>query len=113
MKATATIAALTLGLASVGMAQAADLQDYTFSSTNQAYPVDTAHSTRSRADVLNELHLAEAQGQVALAGEQANLNYPQLQEGTAKTRAQVQSELASARNEGQVFMSTNSDAYPL
>ena len=102
MKATAIIAALTLGFAAAGAAHA-----------DQAnYPVDHATSTVSRTAVLNELHLAQAQGQV-LIGEQASLDYPQLHaDVAAKTRAEVLTELADARAHGSLVIGEN-ESYPL
>lgn|SRR5690606_8786729 len=121
MKATATLAALTLGLASVGLAQAADLtraqvldqlheaqaQGLVNMGDNQPYPMDTATSTRSRADVINELRLAQAQGLVVAGGEQATLDYPQIAQGTPKSRTEVRAELAAARAAGQLFFTDN------
>lgn len=99
MKVTATLAALSLGLASVGLAQAADLtraevvqqlheaqaQGLVTIGEQGNYPVESAPSTLSRSEVVNALRLAQAQGQVEF-GEQAH--YPQARsEGAAKTRA--------------------------
>ena len=126
MKVTTAIAALSLGLASVGLAQAADLsraqvvdqlhaaqaQGLVNYGDGQPYPMTTTASTLSRADVLNELHLAQSQGLVVAAGEVATLNYPQLAEGSPKSRAEVRADLASARDAGQVFITEN-EAYPL
>jgi|GEM_PF-2253858 len=124
MKVTATLAALSLGLASVGLAQAADLtraevvqqlheaqaQGLVTIGEQGNYPVESAPSTLSRSEVVNALRLAQAQGQVEF-GEQAH--YPQARsEGAAKTRAQVLAELAAARADGSVIIG-ESEHYPL
>ncbi len=124
MKVTATLAALSLGFASIGLAQAADLtraqvveqlhaaqaQGIVTIGEHPGYPVESTPSTQSRAEVVNALRLAQAQGQVAF-GEQAH--YPQLQsEGASKTRAQVLAELAAARADGSVIIG-ESEHYPL
>ena len=124
MKVTATLAALSLGLASVGLAQAADLsraevvqqlheaqaQGVVTIGDQPGYPVESAPSTLSRSEVVNALRLAQAQGQVEL-GEQAH--YPQVPaEGASKSRAQVLAELAAARTDGSVIVG-ESEQYPL
>lgn len=124
MKVTATLAALSLGLASVGLAQAADLsraevvqqlhaaqaQGIVTIGEQGNYPIESTPSTLSRAEVVNALRLAQAQGQVEF-GE--HTQYPQIQhEGASKTRAQVLTELATARTDGAVIISDN-EQYPL
>lgn len=84
----ASIAVLSMGLASAGIAQA-----------DQAYyPEIPTASTQSRAEVIQALRLAQSQGQVTV-GEQAD--YPQLQsDEPALTRAQVLQELEQAKTAG-------------
>ncbi|WP_368655504.1 DUF4148 domain-containing protein [Castellaniella ginsengisoli] len=124
MKVTATLAALSLGLASAGLAHAADLtraqvveqlhaaqaQGLVTIGEQAAYPADATPSTLSRTEVVNALRLAQAQGQLAF-GEQAH--YPRSQtEGASKTRNQVLAELAAARADGSVIIG-ESEHYPL
>lgn len=73
MKVTATLAALSLGLASVGLAQAADL---------------------TRAEVVQQLHEAQAQGLVTI-GEQGN--YPVESAPSTLSRSEVVNALRLAR----------------
>jgi len=95
----ASIAVLSLGLASAGIAQA--------DQTN--YPEIVTPSTQTRAEVVQALRVAQSQGLVTV-GEQAD--YPQLQsEGPALTRAQVLNELHEAESAGLFFIG-NSMQYP-
>lgn len=90
MKVTtaASIALLSLGLASAGIARA-----------DQAnYPEITTPSTQSRAGVVQALRVAQSQGLV-IAGEQGS--YPGSRaEAPALTRAQVLNELKQAKSAG-------------
>ena len=95
----ASIAVLSLGLASAGIAQA----------DQSNYPEIATPSTQTRAEVVHELRVAQSQGLVTV-GEQAD--YPQLQsEGPALTRAQVLNELHEAESAGLFFIG-NSMQYP-
>ncbi|MFV0282453.1 MAG: DUF4148 domain-containing protein [Castellaniella sp.] len=124
MKVTATLAALSIGLASVGLAQAADLsraqvveqlqvaqsQGLVISNDLSNYPVQSTPSTLSRTEVVNALHLAQAQGQVKI-GEQ--IHYPNIQaKGPSETRTQVLAELNTARADGSLIIG-ESENYPL
>lgn len=101
MKVTtaASVAILSLGLASAGIAQADEAY----------YPEIVTSSTQTRAEVVQELRLAQSQGQV-IEGEHAD--YPQLHSNTpALTRAQVLEELEQARSAGLVTVG-ESEQYP-
>ncbi|MGB6007601.1 DUF4148 domain-containing protein [Castellaniella sp.] len=86
----ASIAALALGLASAGIAQA-----------DQAYyPEVVTPSTQTRADVVHALRVAQSQGLVT-EGQQPD--YPQLQtNGPTLSRAEVLRQLTQAELAGQV-----------
>ncbi|MGB6008055.1 DUF4148 domain-containing protein [Castellaniella sp.] len=101
MKVTtaASIAILSLGLASVGIAQADEAN----------YPEIVTPSTQTRAEVVQALRVAQSQGLVTVS-EQAD--YPQLQsEGPALTRAQVLNELKEAKSAGLLTIG-ESGQYP-
>ncbi|MGB6242754.1 MAG: DUF4148 domain-containing protein [Castellaniella sp.] len=84
----ASVAILSLGLASAGIAQAED----------NSYPEIVTPSTQTRTEVVQELRVAQSQGLV-YAGEQND--YPQLQsEDPSLTRAQVLNELKEAKHAG-------------
>lgn len=86
--ATTTLIALSLSLASVGIAQA----------DQSNYPEIATPSTQSRAEVVNALHLAQSQGLVIMG---QTSDYPRLQnEGSSLTRSQVANELHEAKNTG-------------
>ncbi|WP_322999865.1 DUF4148 domain-containing protein [Castellaniella sp.] len=88
----ASIAVLSLGLVSAGMAQA----------DQSNYPDVVTPSTQTRAEVVHELRVAQSEGQVT-EGEQTN--YPQLQTGgPALSRAQVLAQLRQAEINGQVIV---------
>ncbi|WP_322998778.1 DUF4148 domain-containing protein [Castellaniella sp.] len=95
----ASIAILSLGLASAGIAQADEAN----------YPEIVTPSTQSRAEVVQALRLAQSQGLVTV-GEHGN--YPQLQaDDQALTRAQVLKELDQAKSAGLVSIGESSQ-YP-
>lgn len=98
--ATATsIALLSLGLASAGIARADQVN----------YPEIVTPSTQSRADIVQALRMAQSQGLVVV-GEQTS--YPGSQAGDqALTRAQVLNELSQAKSAGLLTIGDNGQ-YP-
>ncbi|MGB6241463.1 MAG: DUF4148 domain-containing protein [Castellaniella sp.] len=98
--AAASIAILSLGLASAGIAQA----------ENNSYPETVTPSTQTRAEVVQDLRLAQSQGLIT-AGE--DNSYPQLQaDGPSMTRTQVLKELENAKRAGLVSSGENHNQYP-
>ncbi|MGA0584968.1 MAG: DUF4148 domain-containing protein [Castellaniella sp.] len=97
---TATsIALLSLGLASAGVARA----------DQASYPEIVTPSTQSRAEVVQALRVAQSQGLV-VEGEQSD--YPGSQaEGRTLSRAQVLNELRQARSAGLLTIG-DSAQYP-
>lgn len=92
MKVAITLATLTLGLASAGLAYAEE----------PYYPIGNATSTSStvtRAQVLSELRVADAAGELQ-AGQQPY--YPMEAARSTKSRAQVLSELRVAQAAGEL-----------
>lgn len=128
MKVTATLAALSLGLAVSGIAQAAQpeasltraevVQELhaaqaqgliTYVEDNQ-YPRTVTPSTKSRAEVVNELRLAQSQGLVASVNQN---DYPRQAEANSQlSRAQVLAQLNQARKNGTLDP-YNDNSYPL
>ncbi|MGB6007128.1 DUF4148 domain-containing protein [Castellaniella sp.] len=100
MKVAATaIVALSLGLASVGIAQADEAN----------YPEIVTPSTQTRAEVVQALQVAQSQGLVT-TGE--HTDYPRLQnDGSSLTRAQVLNELQQAKSAGLVSIGEDNQ-YP-
>lgn len=95
----ASIAVLSLGLASAGMAQA-DQSDY---------PEIVTPSTHTRAQVVQALRVAQSEG---LATEGGLSNYPQIQnKGPSLTRTQVLAQLKQAELAGQVIVD-NTEVHP-
>lgn len=88
----ASIAVLSLGLASAGIAQA----------DQSNYPNVMAPSTQTRAEVVHELRVAQSEG---LVTEGEKTDYPQLQtNGPTLNRAQVLAQLRQAELAGQVIV---------
>lgn len=86
----ASIAILSLGLASAGIAQA----------DQGNYPEIVTPSTQTRAEVVHALRVAQSQG---LVTEGRQPDYPQLQtNGPSLSRAQVLAQLKQAELDGQV-----------
>lgn len=95
----ASIALLSLGLASAGIARA----------DQASYPEIVTPSTQSRADIVQALRMAQSQGLVVV-GEQTS--YPGSQAGDqALTRAQVLNELNQAKSAGLLTIGDNGQ-YP-
>ncbi|HEX2519858.1 MAG TPA: DUF4148 domain-containing protein [Castellaniella sp.] len=101
MKVTIALAALALGLSSIGAAQAAGHDAY--------YPaLQQSQNTESRAQVVSELKQAQSQG---LLGESHDPYYPTMgMAASTESRAQVVSELNHAQAEGQLA-NVGHDAY--
>ena len=88
----ASIAVLSLGLASAGIAQA----------DQSNYPEVVTPSTQTRAEVVHELRVAQSQGLVTA---RERTDYPRLQAGgPALSRAQVLAQLRQAEIAGQVIV---------
>ena len=100
MKVSITLAALALGLSSIGVAQAAGHDAY--------YPaLQQAQNTESRAQVVEELQQAQSKGQIS---EGHDPYYPTGAAASTESRAQVVSELNRARTDGQLA-NVGHDAY--
>lgn len=87
-----SIALLTLGLGSAGIAQA----------DQGNYPDIVTPSTQTRAEVVHALRVAQSQG---LVTEDQQPDYPQLQTGgPSLSRAQVLAQLRQAELDGQAVL---------
>jgi hypothetical protein len=119
MKVITTLSALALGLASIGMAQAAEpapaadnaqVQIASTAGHDPYYPNIVEQSSKSRAQVVSELNQAEANGELASASHDAY--YPLASEASTASRAQVLSELNQAQADGELASAGHDAYYP-
>lgn len=102
MKFAATLTAITLGLASIGMAQADSLSA---PGHDPYYPALQVQSSQTHAQVQQELRQAQANGLVT-SGQDPY--YPTGSATSTQTRAQVVQDL---RNAGGIVSSAGHNAY--
>ncbi|CAM5215473.1 hypothetical protein CDEF62S_00739 [Castellaniella defragrans] len=116
MKVTTTLTALAIGLASMGLAQAAEtapaatnVQATVVSSAGHDpyYPNLVQQDSASRAQVVQQLQQAEADGQVTNGHDPY---YPMAVAARSESRAQVVQELQQAQADGELA-SVGHDAY--
>lgn len=108
MKVASTLTALTLGLASIGLAQAAGTSPALLQAQaghDPYYPALQAQSTKTHAQVEQELHQAQARGLVT-SGQDPY--YPMEGASSTQTRTQVVQDL---RNAGGIVSSAGHNAY--
>ncbi|HEX7386116.1 MAG TPA: DUF4148 domain-containing protein [Castellaniella sp.] len=107
MKVTTTLTALVIGIASMGLAQAAEVAP-AMGGHDAYYPAIVQGASTSRAQVLEQLKQAQTTN-VVTAGHDAY--YPQLASTQNKTREQVVAELQQAQANGDLASNGGHDAY--
>lgn len=102
MKVSITLAALALGLSSIGVAQAAGHDAY--------YPaLQQSQNAESRAQVAQELQQAQSEG---LISQGHDPYYPMNKTASTESRAQIVSELNKAQADGQLANVSHDAYYP-
>lgn len=109
MKVTTTLTALVIGIASMGMAQAAETSVSSSAGHDAYYPNLVEQNNVSRADVVKQLQQAEATGMVTTGHDPY---YPQMAATKSESRDQVVSELQKAQANGDLASAGHDAYYP-